>query len=59
MLQYIGFEVLTAVLLKSSIFWAATPCSKKLACYLLHACFVHGFFFEAEDKGDMLFRNVA
>jgi hypothetical protein len=61
-----GFEVLTAVAMKSSIFQTnmSPPSSgsknktyKELAwstvCYLLHAGFLLGLFFNPEDGGDM------
>jgi hypothetical protein len=59
----VGFQVLTAVVMISSIFWDITPCrplkstdvSKKhvarRACYLLHASFLLGLFFDPEDEG--------
>jgi hypothetical protein len=28
------------------------------ACYLLHAGFLFGLFFDPEDEGDMFLRNV-
>jgi hypothetical protein len=28
------------------------------SCYLLHAGFLFGLFFDPEDGGDMFFRNV-
>jgi hypothetical protein len=28
------------------------------ACYLLHAAFLHGLFFNPEDGGDKFFRNI-
>jgi hypothetical protein len=45
-LEIKGFEVLIAVVVKSSIFWDITPCS-------LHAGFLLGLFFDHEDGGDM------
>jgi hypothetical protein len=60
--HYVGFEVLTALVMKSSLFWAITPCSpfevNQLACYLLHAGFLLGLFFDAEDGGATFLRNV-
>jgi hypothetical protein len=70
---YVGFEVLTAVVMKSSVFWDITPCNPlKInrhfggtfrlhvgsACYPLHAGFLLGIFFDPEDGGDMFLRNV-
>jgi hypothetical protein len=52
---YVGFEVLTPVVMKSSIFWDITPCSS--ACYLLHAGILIDLF-NPEDEGDMFLRNV-
>jgi hypothetical protein len=54
---FIGFEVLTAVVMKSSIFWVITPCSKLLAtCF--HSGLLLGLFFGPEDRGDIFLRNV-
>jgi hypothetical protein len=41
----VGFEVFTAVVLKSIIFWDMTPCSAEL-------------FYDPEDGGDTFLRNV-
>jgi hypothetical protein len=35
-------------------FWQANCC----ACYLLHAGFLLGLFFDPEDGGDMFLQNV-
>jgi hypothetical protein len=51
--HYVGFEVFTAVVLKSIIFWDMTPCS----CHLLARWFAE-LFFDPEDGGDTLLRNV-
>jgi hypothetical protein len=67
--ENVGFEVLTAVAMKSSIFWDITPygplkvyrrCgeAKSSACYPLHARFLLGSFFDPEDGGEMFLRNV-
>jgi hypothetical protein len=60
-----GFEVLTAVVIKSPIFWDIGPSNllkidrpfggtyPLLSCYLLHAGFLLGLLFEPEDVGDM------
>jgi hypothetical protein len=62
-------DVFCAYKSKSSIFWDITPCSplivnrcllkakQKSACYLLHAGFLLGLFFDPEDR-DMFPRNV-
>jgi hypothetical protein len=44
--HFIGFEVFTAVVMKSINFWDMTPC----ACQT--------YFFDPEDGGDMFLRNV-
>jgi hypothetical protein len=62
----VGFEVLTAVVTKCSIFWEATTCSplkvnwqqSVSTCYLLHAGFLLDLFSDPEDEGDMILRNV-
>jgi hypothetical protein len=45
----VGFEVFTAVFLKSIFFWDMTP----LACSLLRL-----LFYNPEDGGDTFLRNV-
>jgi hypothetical protein len=47
----IGFEVLTAVLMKSSIFWDIAP--------IIHPGFLLGLFFDPDDIDDMFLRNVS
>jgi hypothetical protein len=65
----IGFEVLAAVVMKSSIFQDTMPCrplksnrrfgGKCLkASYLFHTGFLLGLFFDPEVGGDMFLRNV-
>jgi hypothetical protein len=55
-----GFEVLTAVVMKSFICWDTAPYSPLKVdrrfgeTYGLHS----GFFFYPEDGGDMFLRNV-
>jgi hypothetical protein len=71
--MYVGSEILTAVVMKNSIFWDITPRSLlkstdvseehvasilSSACYLLRAGFLRGLFFDPEDGGDMFLRNV-
>jgi hypothetical protein len=53
-----GFGVLTAVVMKSSIFWDGRMCSPLKACYLLLSGFLLGLFFDLEDVGVIFFRNV-
>jgi hypothetical protein len=49
---FVGFEVLTAVVMKSTIFWDITPCS-------VLSVYVHfgGTYRDPEDGGDMFLRN--
>jgi hypothetical protein len=67
--QKVGFEVLTAVFMKSTIFWDIAPCSPLkvsrhsggtviLIAKLFHAGFLRGFFCDPEDGENMFFRNV-
>jgi hypothetical protein len=56
----VGVEILTAVVMKSTVFWDITPCSP-LKVNGPAACFHAGIFlglFEPEDRGDMFLRNV-
>jgi hypothetical protein len=66
-MNYVGFEVLTAVVIKSSIFWDIKPYSPLIAeqvtnrsstFYLLHAGFSLGLFFDPEESSDTFLRNV-
>jgi hypothetical protein len=50
--KYVGFEVFTAVVLKSIFFWDMTPCSA-----LSGRCFAE-LFYDPEDGGDTFLRNV-
>jgi hypothetical protein len=70
----VRFEIFTAVVMKSIIFWDVTPCSPLTFCFL----YISGFparslfclppayllvlaeiiFFDPEDGGDMFLRNV-
>jgi hypothetical protein len=58
------FEVLTAMIVKSSILCYITPCSpltadvseEHVACF--HVGFLLGVFFDPEDGVDVLLRNV-
>jgi hypothetical protein len=67
----VGFEVLTAVLMKSTILWDITPCSlmkvnrrfggtcrRVPLATCVHAGFLLGLFFDHEDGGDMFLRNA-
>jgi hypothetical protein len=53
--KFIGFEVFTAVVLKSIFFWDMTPCSAQV--HLLARCFAE-LFYDPEDGGDTFLRNV-
>jgi hypothetical protein len=64
-----GFQVLTAVVMKSTIFWHITPCStlkvsrrfggtSTLLATCFHASFLLGSFLDPEYGGDMFLRNV-
>jgi hypothetical protein len=55
---YVGFEVLTAVAIMSSICWNITPCSQVNRC-LFHAGFFLGLLFDLDDgRSDIFIRNV-
>jgi hypothetical protein len=57
-----GFEVLTAVVMKSPVSWDITPCSQFKfdgLCYLLQVGFLLCLFFNPKDGGDMSLRNVS
>jgi hypothetical protein len=58
-IQYVGFEVRTAVIMKSSVFSNITPCSplEFATCFL--AGFLLGLFLDPENGSDMFLRNVA
>jgi hypothetical protein len=51
----VGFEVLTAVILKNSILRDMTPYT---AYYLLHAGFFLALFFDTEEGSEMFLGNV-
>jgi hypothetical protein len=55
--------VLSAVVLKSFVFWDITPCSplkisRTRARYLLYAAFLLGLIFGPKDGSDIFLRNV-
>jgi hypothetical protein len=61
---FVGFEVLTPVVMKSSIFWDIKPCSPLKVnrrfggTYRLHLQgFLLGLFFDPEDEDHMFLRN--
>jgi hypothetical protein len=60
-LEIVGFEVLTAIVMKSAIFWDIMPCAQLevtlLATYF-HAGILFGLFLDLEDGGDTFLRNV-
>jgi hypothetical protein len=52
----VGFEVLIAVVMKSTIFWDITPCSPlkaSSACHLLSRWFLLGLFFDPEGESNV------
>jgi hypothetical protein len=63
---HVGLEVLTPVVMKSSIFWDIASWSPVKVnrrfggstCYLLYAGFLFGLMFDPEDRGDMFLRNA-
>jgi hypothetical protein len=60
---YTGFEVLTDVVMGSSIFWDIKPCSPLKFKYVLlaiyfHAGFLLGLSFDPEDEGYVFLQNV-
>jgi hypothetical protein len=65
----VGFEVLTAVVMKSTIFWVITPCSPvkvnrrfggtyRLLAACFHSVFLLDLFFDPEEGGDKFLQNV-
>jgi hypothetical protein len=59
--DYVGFEVFTAVVMKSIVFWDMTPCSPLNAGgkqSSAHAGFLFDLFLDPEDGGDMFLRNI-
>jgi hypothetical protein len=68
----LGFIVLTELLMKRSMSWDITRCSQlkinrrfgrkyfqNSTCYLLHAGFLLGLFYDTKNRGDMILRNVS
>jgi hypothetical protein len=56
----VKFEVLTAMVMKHSIFWDITLCGLfevSLLSTYFHACFFRRLFFDPEDGSDMFLRN--
>jgi hypothetical protein len=54
---WLGFEVLTAVVMKGTIFWNITPCSPLKINRRFVGGFLLGLFFDPEDGGDIFLRN--
>jgi hypothetical protein len=58
----VGFGILRAVAMKSSIFWDIMPCrlvKVNLACRLLNADFLLGLFSDPKDLHDMFLQNIS
>jgi hypothetical protein len=68
----VRFNVLTEVVMKFSMYWDITRCSRlkinrrfgrkylqSSTCYLLHAGLLLDSFFDTENGGDMILRNVS
>jgi hypothetical protein len=70
---WVGFEVLTSVVMKSAVFWDITQCNPLKVnrrfggtsrFYLLgrrisfHGGFLFGLFFDPEDGDNMFLRNI-
>jgi hypothetical protein len=51
----VGFEVLIAVVMRSTVFW---DIRRALLATCFYAGFLLGLFFDPEDGGDMFLRNV-
>jgi hypothetical protein len=68
--NYVGFKVLTAVVMKRSVFWDMTPCRPLKITYFSEDNFSSiclppvftllfvGLFSDPENGSDMFFRNV-
>jgi hypothetical protein len=60
--NYVGFEVITVVVMKSAIFWDIMPCSllkvnQALPAASFHSGFLLGLFLNPEDGRGMSLRN--
>jgi hypothetical protein len=60
--QNVGFKLLTAEVMESSVIWVIKPRNPlkfKIFCCVLHAGFLlSSLFFDSKDEGDMFIRNV-
>jgi hypothetical protein len=56
--RFVGFEVLTAVIMKSTILWDI-KLSRVLLATCCHAGLLLGLFFDPKDGGDMFLRNIS
>jgi hypothetical protein len=54
----VGFEVLTAVVMKSTILWDKKYAEQETSVKTGATCFLLNLFFDPEDGGDIFFRNV-
>jgi hypothetical protein len=58
-LYYAGFEVLTAEIVKYSVFCDITPFSpRKLVCCLFNGSFMLGLLFNPEHENDMFLQKA-
>jgi hypothetical protein len=61
---FVGFEVLTVVIMKSTIFWVVTVCGlveahQHSACHMLVAGFLLSFLFSPGDEGNKFWQKIA
>jgi hypothetical protein len=61
--MFVGFEVLTLLVIMSAIFWDITPCNplkfnRRFGKALLFAGFSPRIFFDTENGGDMFLWNA-
>jgi hypothetical protein len=54
----LGYNVMQPIESQQNSQRNVSPPSSSTACYMLHACFLLGLFFDHEDGGDMFLRNI-